>query len=210
MKSFKEITIFENNRRLDLLIEFRNKAIEYFNNSSTGIGLVHQRRENSAAVAARQDINRILDEVDDVIYLSGVSTTFISTPAPAVGGYVKNVDLIMNIFMLGQFDMPPSMITDAIDRAIGIYEKNKRAAVLRTINPFHWIAVVLDSIVSVPFALLGRAGLNKDKMEGSLIGKLFKGFLYLVIVFSAFLTVLEKLGYLNWFKDTLLSALGIK
>jgi len=54
--------------------------------------------------------------------------------------------------------------------------------------------------MSIPFYILGKVGFNQDKLEQSFLGKLIKGLLYLITVFAALLTVLEKLGYLEWFK----------
>jgi len=71
---------------------------------------------------------------------------------------------------------------------------------LRTINPLYWILSIIDFIVNIPFKILGKVGFNQEKLEGSFFGKLTKGTLYLMTVFAAFLTILEKLGYLEWFK----------
>jgi hypothetical protein len=148
----------------------------------------------------RTQINYIIDEVHQIILLAGVPTSIFYSPPPAFGGISGDIDLILNIFNLHEFQISPNMLIDLVNRAIGIYERDKIRSIFRTLNPLYWLLLILDYIMSIPFYILGKVGFNQDKLEQSFLGKLIKGLLYLITVFAALLTVLEKLGYLEWFK----------
>jgi len=60
--------------------------------------------------------------------------------------------------------------------------------------------LILNYLVSLPFKILGEVGFNQKKMENSFVGKLTKALFYLVTLLAGLLTILEKLGYLSWFK----------
>ena len=195
---FNRIPIWVNLKRIKLLKGFRSLIIEYFNNIEPISYL--EIRENKKALMVRTQINYIIDEVHQVILLAGV-TTFISySPPPAFGGISDNIDLILNIFELYKLQISPNMLIDLVNRAIGIYERDKIRSIFGTLNPLYWLLLILDYIMSIPFYILGKVGFNQDKLEQSFWGKLIKGLLYLITVFAALLTVLEKLGYLEWFK----------
>lgn len=59
---------------------------------------------------------------------------------------------------------------------------------------------MIDFIVEIPFKFIGKIGFNQEKIEFSTVGRVVKGILYLITVGEAFLTILEKLGYLNNFR----------
>jgi len=205
MKWYKDIPIWENLRRINLLIEFRNLIVEYFNKVEYP-GLLDydiEPRENVEVQKIRSKINSILPEAHSIILASGITPNIYYSPPPAIGGIAGPVDMVNNIFHLHRFKINPRHLIDITERSIGIYEKDKNKALLRTINPFYWIVLIIDFIVSIPFRILGRVGFDQEKLEGSFIGKIVKGILYLVSVFAAFLTILEKLGYLEWFKSFL-------
>jgi len=168
-------------------------------NDSEAHWMADGRTEGNAATTARVEINRTMEEIHSIIMLSGINPVIIYTPPPAVGGYVQNVDVVYNIFNLHRFDIPPQALIDYIDRAIGVYASNSSRSFMRTVNPFYWIGRILESIVRIPFVLLGKAGFNQNKVETSLPGKILKGLLYLIIVFASFLTVLQLTGYLDSF-----------
>lgn len=70
MKYYTRIPVWENNRRLDKLNEFRNLILEYFNNSRAD-WMVDGRIEEDTAKVARVKINRIMDETHDIILCAG-------------------------------------------------------------------------------------------------------------------------------------------
>lgn len=197
MRIYKKILVWENKKRIDLLIKFRNLVVEYFNN------LDISNQENKIAEQKRREINVILVKAHSAILAAGVSTSITQYPPPAVGGYVIHINVIDSIFDFDSLYLDRKFITDIIERAIGVYLNDRINSLLRTINPFYWLYIIIDYITSLPFVILGKVGFNQKKIEGSFTGKLIKAIISLIIVFASFLTILEKLGYLDWFKNLL-------
>lgn len=207
MRYYTKILFWENNRRLKKLIEFRNLVIEYFNNSQANWGM-DPRIEKAPARAARVQINRVRDQIHDIILHSGINPTLAHAPPPAIGGYVMPVDVIQNIFFLDRFQIEANVILDFIERSIGVYESNHKSAIARTFNPFFYLGLLFDTISELPFIAIGKLGFNRRKMEESAIGRLFKGVLYLITVVAAFLTILQLLDLLGPVKQFVHELLG--
>lgn len=203
MRWYKDIPIWENRRRSKLLIEFKNSIVEYFNSVEYRdvFDLNVEPIENEGVQRIRSRINLVIHEIHFIVLSSGVAPTIYYSSPPAVGGIAGNIDLINNIFNLRRFEIDTRHLIDIVEGSIGLYERDRLSSFLRTINPFYWIALILNFLVSLPFQILGRVGFNQEKMENSVVGKAIKGTLYLITVFSAFLTIVEKLGYLQWVKN---------
>ena len=207
MKFYKKIPVWENSRRLDKLYEFRELILKYFNNSRFE-WMADGRIEEDDARTARVAINRSMDEVHDIVLYSGINPSITWTPPPAVGGYRQNIDLIQNIFYLHAFKVEPNNILDFLDRSIGIYESNSVPSLLRALSPLFYIGLIFDALVEIPFIFIGKLGLNREKAESSLIGKLIKGMLYLITVVAAFLTILQLLDLIDPVKQFLNELIG--
>ena len=200
MNYYKRILPWENNRRLEKLAEFRALVIQYFDNSRAE-WMVDERIEKPEAEEARVKINRMMDETHDIILYSGVNPSIRYTPPAVVGGYIQNIDLVENVFNLHRFKITANNLLDFVDRSIGIYESNRRPALLRAINPFFYLGLAFDLVARIPFVLIGRAGFNRQKVEESLAGRLVKGSIYIVTALASLLTVLQLLDYLESFKQ---------
>ena len=207
MRYHTKILVWENERRLNKLIEFRELAIEYFNNTHVEWPM-DARIEEDTAQAARIEINQAVPEVHSIIRRSGIDPNLTVLPAPAVGGYVTKVDLILNIFGLDEHDIKPNRVFDIIERAIGIYESNHKSALVRTFNPFFYLGLMLDTISDLPFIAIGKFGFNRQKAKASAIGRIVKGVLYLITVLAAFLTILYLLDFLEPVKQLVHELLG--
>ena len=207
MRYYTKILIWENNRRLNKLIEFQNLVVEYFNNSGAR-GMGEGRIETEVSQVARVKINRAMKEVHAIILQSETIPVMNWTPPPVVGGRAADVDLIQNIFNLDGFRIHPNYVLDFIDRAIGVYESNRKSAFWRMFNPFFYPGLVLDTISSLPFIVLGKLGFDRYKAETSVIGRLIKGVLYLITVIAAFLTILQRLDFLEPVKQFVHELLG--
>ena len=114
---------------------------------------------------------------------------------PTAGGYSVNIDLIANIFNLADYFMDYNSALDLIDRSFGIYESSAKAARIRIFNPFFYVGLVFDFISGLPFIFLGKLGLNQQKMEVSLLGRLVKGVLYLIQVGAALIAIYQFWDY---------------
>ena len=196
MRFYTKILPYENKRRLKLLIDFRKELITYFNNTEFKF-FDQYLSENDEARKVRIKINLSLDEIYEIILNAGISPYITYTPPPAIGGFIKNIDLIHNIFHIQMYKMSPAELFDVIERAIGRYERNKRRVIFRLLNPFFYIGIALDFIAELPFILIGRIGFDRKKAESSFIGRIVKGFLQLVSFLAASFAVLNYLGYMD-------------
>lgn len=202
MKVYNKITIWENKQRLKLLTNFRELLNTYFNNVEFVMGYPSvEPIENETAQGARVEINRVLGEVREVLHSAGIRPVIRCTPPPIIGGYIQDIDITLNMFNLRYYKIPHNKLFDFVDYAIGRYGKDSKRALIRTLNPFYWVGCVFDYIAGLPFALLDRIGFDSDKAKSSIIGRCIKGLLYLIVVFSALLTILYYLGYLEQFKE---------
>ena len=66
MRHYTKILVWENERRLNKLAEFRQLVIKYFNNSHWE-WMVDERIEEDAAREARIQINRVVVEVHSIV-----------------------------------------------------------------------------------------------------------------------------------------------
>ncbi len=201
MKKYKRITIFQNTLRLMTLYEYRELIIKYFNNSRPTYN--EGRNENDEAKNSRMKINLLSDEVYQIVNASEISSSVIWSPPPIIGGYIKNIDLINNIFYLDKYDLDPNTLLDIIDRSIGKYHRNKIPSIIRLFNPFFYISEIFIYIMELPFLFLAGFGFRREYLENSLIGKLTKLLVFLITLSASFLTVLDLLGYLDLFKATI-------
>ena len=200
MNSYKNIPLWENARRCHILAEFRNDVVSYFNNC------VHdehswiaegKRIENTDAAPARRRINSTVVQAQRIIEAAGISQSIMWTPSPMVGGNAQQIDVLPSLFELDSFRIPHKRAVDLIERALGVYQSDRIAALRRTINPLWWLFRGLLWFARIPFVFLGQIGFNTARAEGSALGKLFKAIIALVTVAASLLTVLNLLGWLS-------------
>lgn len=202
MRNYKKLFFWENIKRTKYLINFKDLIVKYFNNIEASL---HNRNseENNEAIKIRSQINHLVRKASIFIYESDISASITYFPPPITGRSPFRIDLLEGIFNLDSFEIPHQNLLDLIERSIGIYESDKTNSLIRTINPFFWIYLAIDFLASVPFKILEIAGFNAKETENSLVGKIVKSAIGFIIVFAAFLTVLEKLGWLENFKSIL-------
>ena len=181
--------------------------IRYFNNSRIGFG--GGRVEESAAKEAKRDLNRLRDEIHSIILNSEMDPSFSWTRPAAAGGNDTEIDLIENLFNLDQFDIGPSNVLGIIDKTIGQHDSNRKSAFIRTLNPFFYIEVVLDTISDLPFIFVGLFGFNRKKIRTSAIGRPIKAILYLTTIIAALLAILHFSGFLEPTSQYISKLLGL-
>ncbi|MFW6122386.1 MAG: hypothetical protein ACOC80_16010 [Petrotogales bacterium] len=106
-----------------------------------------------------------MEETHTIILHSGINSIIVWTPPPAVGGYVKKVDVIQNIFNLHDFQIGSDTVLDYIDRAIGIYEYNRKPSLRRTFNPLFYIGLLFEAISELPFIAIDKLGFNRKRQN---------------------------------------------
>ena len=127
MSWYKKIPYWENRKRLKMLIKFKKLVVNYFNNVE--YDPFFSLKENQEAIKTRHEINLCLDKIYSYIISAGINPTIYYSPPPAIGGIAGNINL-HNIFHLHGFEISPQYIIDNVDRAIGIYENDKKDAFL--------------------------------------------------------------------------------
>jgi len=193
IKTYKQITVFENKKRLILLENFRLHLDTYLNNLkhhySGGLS------ENVKAEKEHKEINKLIDEACS--YIEAI---------PSIVGVVDEnnyltKDLIYEQDIIDRSYFYKSLV-NMTERAIAVYKKDGGKAKQRTYCPLFWIALLIDCLVSLPFEALGKAGFNQNRIEVSFIGKLVKyafyiiSYLFLAVLARIFISSLIKAGYL--------------
>ena len=135
LRSYRKITIWENIRRVKLLLKFKELLIQYFEAVEYSYFCII---ENHEALSIKKQINSMLKEVYEIIYLAGVSSIFRRLPKPDSSASREMEDLY-DIFDLYHSDIGPRKLIDIVDRVIEIYKNNQVLALFRTCSPFFWL-----------------------------------------------------------------------
>ena len=194
MRRYNKILVWENNRRLKKLIDFRELVIAYFDTARTELN-VDSKNIEITAPEARKRINRSVQEVHSMIVQSEINPILTWRAPATIGGFVRKVDLVYNIFNLEDFLLDANSTIDVLDRSIGIYESDHKKALARAFNPLFYVGLVLDFISGLPFIFLGKLGLNRQMMEVSVVGRLVKSVLYLIQVIAALIAIYQFWDY---------------
>ena len=202
MNGYKNITFWENERRLKKLIKFRNYVVDYFNDSHKDTFGIHPT-EGEKAKHSRRKINLMIDEVHKMIIAAGINCNIRWVPPPAVGGYAGKVDVLINLSNLYRFNISPHDAIDLIERAIGVYQSDRRKSVFRTFNPFWWMSRLLYWFARTPFSLIEVAGFDATRAERSTLGRFVKIIFILISVIASLLAILYYMGWLEILKSAL-------
>jgi len=97
MRPYTKILTWENERRLNRLIGFRDNVVTYFKNCTFN-RFEYEPEENEVAQRARIDINKELGKVHNIMAAAGVYPVLVWTPPPAIGGLVQQIDIVLNMF----------------------------------------------------------------------------------------------------------------
>ena len=138
MNHYNTIPVWENRRRVNELMEFQKSVVGYFNSLNRSPAMARPS-DGEESGKYRREINLAVAEVRSIVRASRRAVRVRWTPPPAIGGPSRSVELFDDIFLLDQYDIPPSMVVDELDRAIGVYETDRRNSIFRTFNPLWWI-----------------------------------------------------------------------
>lgn len=150
------LTIIRNWQRSRELREFRALVEDYFARlepDSAG-----EPMDWEGAQVARSAINRMLPRILQVVRaagLDGLASAHLTTdPGPALG----RVDVLQRIFSPRFGDGAEQELLDLLDMAQGVYDSGRVEALIRTVNPIHYVGVALGFIGRTPRRLLGALG----------------------------------------------------
>jgi hypothetical protein len=115
-----------------------------------------------------QQINRLIPIVSHYFSRVGIDTHIVASEweeADFLGGELKKVarehDLVGDYFEMNASARlafsAHRMLMDSLERAIGIYEARRKAALCEMFNPLNWIA----GLIRIPIAILDRAGVEE-------------------------------------------------
>lgn len=155
------------------LTEFRALLLQYYN----GVGYGRygdEPKESRGAREARIRINRLSTRAREALRLTIGLPSILYYPAPAVGGYVKQLWIMDNLFGLHQYDIKPNTVLGFVDQALGALDDRRLASIGYTLNPLNWGFSLLEVGFHIPFRLMKIVGLNGDSVESSWVGKLLK------------------------------------
>lgn len=189
MQHINRIFPQENERRINELRSFR-ELLQAYHKQLRYSPALGEAIENDKSRASREQINKKLDHVHRIVIAAGVNPTVSFRTLVAKG----SMDVILNALTLRDFGLDQSAPFDFIDRAIGKYEHNERAARIRMFNPFFYIGVALEFVASLPFRFLARMGFSRARAEDSLIGRITKALLELVAGAAAVIAILQAFG----------------
>ncbi len=108
---------------------------------------VGERIENDRAKTLRQEINYDIEKAARIITAAFVDVHIRQYPPPIVGGPVLDIDLVRNVFKT-YIGISNVHVFDTIDKAIGAYKADTKLSILRTINPFFYLDLLLSYITS--------------------------------------------------------------
>jgi hypothetical protein len=200
MLHYKRMTIFQNLDRTRTLVTFKKLIEMYFANVDRGaFGL--EATENVIAKRTRSQLNLRLEKVKMALYSVETYPTAPHQRRTAAYEPSGEIDLVENIFSLKQQKVDPQTLVDHVERAIGMYTGDRFNASLRTLNPLYWLSILVNYTARLPFFILGSMGLNRDRLEGSTLGKVFKGFFRVAVFLAILVGVIHYLGFLGPLKS---------
>lgn len=172
MSNYKNLTFWRNLYRQRRLKEFQKHIEKYF--CLIGYNSYRDIVDTAESKKIREMLNKQSGFIQTYLLETGVSLSVTHTPPPAIGGYVQKIDLVDNLFNIQNYDIEPQVLVDTIDKALGVYEADLVSSLMRTFNPLYWLGRLLELIASIPFYLLGSLGLNRNRFENSVAGRLAK------------------------------------
>lgn len=152
----------------------------------------------------RMSLDLQLQYVKRIVHRADVPTTVIWTPPAVGGGYQQRIDLVSDLFHLQRYGIDLDAPCDVLLQAMGVYQHDGTSAWIRTLNPLYWIGQVIDWIAQIPFRLFGFLGGDAERLSKSLFGRLLEALLKLTQVVLTFLSIAEKLGLLDFFRNLVL------
>jgi hypothetical protein len=200
MLHYKRMTIFQNLDRTRTLVKFKKLVETYFANVDYGaFGL--DAKENIIAKRTRSQLNLMLEKVKMAMHSVETHPTAPQQIRRAAYEPSGELDLLENLFSLQQNKVEPQTLVDHVERAIGMYTGDRFNASLRTLNPLYWLSILVNYTARLPFFILGSMGLNRDRLEGSTLGKVFKGFFRVAVFLAILVGVIHYLGFLGPLKS---------
>jgi len=200
MPHYRRMTVFQNLDRTRMLVKFKKLIETYYANLDRGaFGL--NAKENLIAKRTRSQLNLMLEKVKGALHSVEIYPTAPQQIRRAAYEPSGEIDLLENIFSLQQRKVEPQTLVDHVERAIGRYTGDRFSASLRTLNPLFWLSILLIYTARLPLFILGSLGLDRDRLEGSALGILFKGFFRVAVFLALLAGGMHYVGFLEPLKS---------
>lgn len=166
-KTYKQITFFENKKRIDLLENFKLHLETYLNNLNHH-NIAEVLSENVKSKKEYKEINKLIDKACSCIEV-----------IPSIVGIIDENNYLKRELEIAQQNIlhRSYSITSLLDktrRAIKIYRRDSKKAKQRTYNPFFWILLLIDYFFFKVIWLLNKILPNKVGIEFLPISKLIR------------------------------------
>ncbi len=155
------LTIIRNRHRARELREFRGLVEDYFarlERDADGVPM-----DWDGAQVARSQINQRLARVVQVVRAAGIegphAPHLVTDPGPMLG----RVEVLQRIFTAHHVDGLEQEVYDILDMAIGVYDSERAEALLRTVNPLHYLGVAIAFLMRGPRRVLGALGMGRSR-----------------------------------------------
>jgi hypothetical protein len=171
------ITIWECRKRITELSEFIQLINRYAEHSS--VPDRHSRSRESRPSAeignqARTELNLRNSRVSKYLKDADCYPMINWHAPPAAGGRTIQFYPMENLYSLHIYELSYTVVIDTAQKAVGYYQDQLTPSLVRTLNPFWWLARLVGAIISVPFVILEWAGFQRDTAENSTPGRLYK------------------------------------
>jgi hypothetical protein len=154
MKPYDRLTIIRNRHRARDLRIFRMRVRAYFvqfEYDADGLPV-----DWDAVRAARAEIHRMLPRIVQIVQAADLGASAGAAPRSPAG---RAVEILHDIFSARYADGENQEIFDVIDMAVGVYDAHRYGALLRTVNPFHYLSTALAFVAGLPRRALVAIGL---------------------------------------------------
>jgi len=158
MKPHHRIAILANRHRARELRAFRALVVDYFarmERDPDGLPF-----DWEGAQAARSRIHQMLPRVVQVVRAAGLGGWTARAGDTDPGPVLGRVEVLQRIFAPARADGDDQEVLDVLDMALGVYEGDRIAALVRTASPFHHAGSLLGYLGRLPRRTLASLGLG--------------------------------------------------
>jgi len=145
VRPYDRLTIIRNRHRVRDLRLFRARVRAYFEQFEYDVQDLPI--DWDSVRTARAEIHRMLPRIAQIVRAADLgASTAGSMRSPAA----RAVEILHDIFSPRYAEGEYQEILDVIDMAIGVYDASRYGALLRTVNPFYYVATALRFLAGLP------------------------------------------------------------
>jgi hypothetical protein len=158
MKPYDRLTIIRNRHRARDLRIFRTRVRAYFQHFEYDAGDLPVDWEG--ARAARAEIHRRLPRIAQIVQAADLGASAAASTRSPAG---RAVEILHDIFSARYAEGEYQEVLDVIDMAVGVYDAHQYGALVRTVNPFHYVLTALGFLAGLPRRALIAIGFARPR-----------------------------------------------